>query len=129
MTLHSLEFPDEPERLAASLEDVLCGANLPQLVAELRAVAADDRPAVTLEQLLGPDRESLLASGLGVLPHERLRSLLQHPQLLLELQEFIYSYGGGYWLTWLRSRPTSPALQAFEAWISTACRQPEPLET
>jgi LysR family transcriptional regulator, regulator of gene expression of beta-lactamase len=68
-----------------------------------------------------------LGAGVGLLPVDLFTRELRSGRLvrLFEVQ----LDGGGYWLTRLRSRPASLALQAFEAWISAACRQGLPLAT
>ncbi len=124
MTLHSLEFPDDPERLAASLEDILCSENLAELVAELRAVAADDPASLTLEQVLGPQRDALLTAGFSALTPQQTRLLLQHPQLLLELQELVYSHGGEHWTNRLSTAANNEA--ARQLWPGIAGRLEAP---
>ena len=43
--------------------------------------------------ILGNQRDAVLAKSLGSLSQERLRQLLRHPRLLLDLQELIVSSG------------------------------------
>lgn len=97
MKLLALEIPDDTTALAGWLQSHLIGLELAPLVAELEAVHGPVREVLTLEQLLGSRREAVLARGLEALPAERLRLLLVHPRLLLDLQESILISGGPFW--------------------------------
>jgi hypothetical protein len=98
MSLHAMEIPDEPAQLPAWLEGHLRGPYLAELVAELSAVhTADTRLRSTLQDVLGPRRQTVLTQGLTALPAEMLRQFLVQPRLLLDLQELVLSEGGNYW--------------------------------
>ncbi len=99
MKLMALEIPDDAAALAGWLEGHLVGLDLAALVAELEAVHAHDQkePAPSLDQVLGNLRVAVQSRGLESLPPDRLKVLLQHPRLLLELQEWLLVEGGPYW--------------------------------
>jgi hypothetical protein len=101
MRLIALEIPDDAADLPGWLEGHLVGLDLSALVAELEAVHGSGRgltePPVSIETVLGSQREAVLADGLATLPHDRLRQLLRHPRLLLDLQDLVLSSGGPYW--------------------------------
>lgn len=98
MSLHIMEIPESQAELAGWLEEHLVGLQLGELVAELSAVHADRNDEnVTLEQLLGDELPAALSQGLGTLSPAKLRGLLQHPRLLLDLQERLLFESGEYW--------------------------------
>ena len=99
MKLMALEIPVDAAELAGWLEGHLVGLDLAALVAELEAVHAHDQkqPAPSLDQVLGNLRAAVQSRGLEPLRPDRLRLLLQHPRLLLELQEWLLVEGGPYW--------------------------------
>jgi hypothetical protein len=111
MKLIALDIPDEAAKLASWLESQLVGLDLSALVAELEAVHGRAtglaEPPWSLETILGNQREAVLAHGLGTLSQDRLRQLLRHPRLLLDLQELIASADQPYW----RRRAEATALQ------------------
>jgi len=96
MKLHAITVPDDPASLAGWLEQHLLGPDLAALVAELTVIhtPADKTPA--LEEVLGPPA-SIREHGLAALPPDRLRRLLTHPQLLLQLQEWVLTSESPYW--------------------------------
>jgi hypothetical protein len=110
MKLISLEIPDEAAKLAGWLESQLVGLNLTALVAELEAVHGFGQglaePPLSLETILGNQRDAVVAQGLGSLSQERLGQLLRHPRLLLDLQELIVS-SGSLSGTGARNRPSN----------------------
>jgi hypothetical protein len=101
MKLIALEIPDDAADLAGWLDGHLVGLDLSALVAELETIGRlGERPAtppLSLETILGKEREVVLARGLASLSQDRLRQLLRHPRLLLDLQELIRSSGRPYW--------------------------------
>ncbi|QDU35874.1 hypothetical protein Mal4_01560 [Maioricimonas rarisocia] len=98
MSLHIMDIPESQAELAGWLEEHLVGLQLGELVAELSAVHADSNgESVTLEQLLGDELPVALTKGLGAISPAKLRGLLQHPQLLLNLQEHLLFDAGEYW--------------------------------
>jgi hypothetical protein len=54
-------------------------------------------PPLSLETILGSQRDAVLVQGLGSLSQARLRQLLRHPRLLIDLQELIVSSGRPFW--------------------------------
>jgi hypothetical protein len=105
MKLIALEIPEDIAATAGWLEHHLVGLELAALVAELEAAHGLADPALSLEQLLGQRRDAVLAKGLGGLPPDRLRQLLLHPRLLLDLQEMIVVSGGPFWQELAASNP------------------------
>ena len=99
MKLMALEIPDDAAALAGWLEGHLVGLELAALVAELEAVHAHDQkqPEPSLDQVLGNSRAAVQSRGLEALPLDQVKVLLQHPRLLLELQERLLVEGGPYW--------------------------------
>jgi hypothetical protein len=111
MRLIALDIPDAASDLPGWLEGHLTGPELAALVAELQAVhghAANTSPPLSLETILGSQRDAVLARGLESLPPDRLRQLLRHPRLLLDLQDLIVSAGGAYWQERARSSFDEP---------------------
>jgi hypothetical protein len=81
---------------------------------------------LSLETILGNQRDAVLAHGLGSLSQERLRQLLRHPRLLLDLQELIVSSGRPFWHgraeSALEQAPASDQRAAIDrdwAWLTT----------
>jgi hypothetical protein len=71
---------------------------LGELVWELSAVhgkAAERVPS--LQEVFGPQLQTVLDRGLATVPPEKLRQLLRQPQLLLDLQELVLQEGGSFW--------------------------------
>jgi hypothetical protein len=99
MKLIALEIPENVAALASWLEGHLVGMDLAALVAELEAVHTHDpkQQSSSLDQVLGNLHAAVQSRGLEALPPDRLRLLLQHPRLLLELQEWVLVEGGPYW--------------------------------
>lgn len=98
----SLDIPDSPRELNAWIENHLLGVQLGDLVAELHAVHRNHPGTVSLTEACGGKLDEVLQHGLGRIPVDRVGLLLQHPHLLLELQDAIVQRGGNYWL----HRPT-----------------------
>lgn len=111
MTIYALEIPHDDTQVPRWLEAQITGPDLSQLVAELRAVESAE-PAPSLTQVLGASRDALLEQGLSVLSVEQRKPLFAHPELLLELQELVYSSGGEYWLRQLARDSDQRAAQA-----------------
>lgn len=96
MKLHAITIPDAAADLAPWLERHLAGPDLAALVAELTAVHGGDAgPA--LEEVLRGAEQRVRETGLTGLALEKLRVLLAHPQLLLELQEWLLLAESPYW--------------------------------
>lgn len=98
MTPISLDIPETQRELVTWLESHLLGMQLGDLVAELQAVHGDRSDEPLLEQVCGGKLGDVLQRGIGVLEADRLRQLLQTPQLLLSLQDEIVLHGGDYWM-------------------------------
>ena len=96
MSLAITTMPDDPKDWPPWLEEQLVGDRLGEVVGELLAF---HRPttAMTLADALGTQRKEVLSNGLTVLSPERIRQLVTHPKLLLELQELVLIEGGDYW--------------------------------
>lgn len=94
----SLDIPETQRELVAWLESHLLGMQLGDLVSELQAVHGTRPDAPSLEQVCGGKLANVLQHGLGTLEVDRLRQLLQHPQLLLSLQDEIVQHGGDHWM-------------------------------
>jgi len=108
-----LAMPDDPVAIPEWLDGALLGSDLPQLVAELRAV---HRPGPTpqLDAVLGDDRETFLTGGFSALRPNVRRSLLRNPDLLPELAELVFAEGGDHWL----GGPLDPLEQARAAKVA-----------
>lgn len=94
----SLDIPETQRELVAWLESHLLGMQLGDLVSELQAVHGTLPHGPSLEQVCGGKLANVLQYGLGTLEVDRLRQLLQHPQLLLSLQDEIVQHGGEHWM-------------------------------
>jgi hypothetical protein len=98
LKLLALEIPDDPALLPGWLEGHLVSTDLAALVAELEAVHGEPPDHLSLADVLRDRRDAVLSRGLASLPVEGVKSLLQSPRLLLELQELILTEGGPCWL-------------------------------
>lgn len=96
MKLHAMTVPDDLAQLSGWLEQQLLGPDLGALVAELTAVHGT-AAGPGLEEVLGSSAPRLKETGLAGLPAEKLRLLLAHPQLLLDLQEWLLTAESPYW--------------------------------
>ncbi len=94
----SLDIPETQRELVAWLESHLLGMQLGDLVSELQAVHGTRSGGPSLEQACGGKLANVLQYGLGTLEVDRLRQLLQHPRLLLSLQDEIVQHGGEHWM-------------------------------
>lgn len=100
------EMPEDPALRPEWLEQKLrsrdCASFLEELAA-MRSVAIDEStPSAnvtdqSLEDFLGPLKEAVLRSGLGVLPKEKFEALMRSPELLSNLVIEIEFEGGDYW--------------------------------
>jgi hypothetical protein len=98
MTSRILSMPEDLTQLPGWLEEQIMGTELASLIDELQALhGATQERAVSLTELLGPQREAVLERGLGTLARLQLRQLLRQPSLLLDLQEEVLQEGGAYW--------------------------------
>lgn len=92
-----LDIPDDEADLAPWLERELVGLHLRDLVLELEALCADRNESIDLDSLLGDRTADVLEHGLGRLAPQTLRTLLQNPASLLQLQERVLVDGSDYW--------------------------------
>lgn len=107
MTTIALELPENISQWPAWLEKQIVGTQLRQLVMQLEVIAgtkakqttSEKSTVVRLRELIGNDLPAVLNSGLNALSHERLKTLVQQPRLLLALQEVVFTEGGTYWQT------------------------------
>jgi LysR family transcriptional regulator of beta-lactamase len=58
---------------------------------------------------------AIRGEGVALAPHDLFRWEIERGQLVRPFQ--IEAYLGGYWLTRLKSRPPTPAMEAFRAWL------------
>jgi len=128
MKLVAHEIPDAAEQLAPWLEQQLVGMRLRDLVAELTAFLGRQPPSATLESLLGERLPTVLDRGLRKLPEPTLRSLLQNPSLLLDLQQRVFIEGGDFWNRVPRSSEQTAAVdrgwEALQAKLSLPAAPP-----
>jgi len=129
MKLISLGIPEDASDLAGWLEGHLVGPDLSALVAELEAVHGSAPPQFSLDTILGNQREAVLSHGLASLPADRLRPLLRHPRLLLDLQELTLSSGGPYWRRRAASIQDQVPGAVDRSWAWLAANVIEPLPT
>jgi hypothetical protein len=98
MTRTTLDLPCDPSDLATWLEDRLLGPGLRDLVDDLAAAAGSAAPThLSAPELLGGAQAAVLERGLGAMAPGSLLALLDHPHLLLDLQELVFADGGPYW--------------------------------
>lgn len=124
----SLDIPETQREVVAWLESHLLGMQLGDLVSELQAVHGTRPNAPSLEQVCGGKLANVLQYGLGTLEADRLRQLLEHPRLLLSLQDEIVQRGGDYWMQRPMRRAEEVALASqwklLESVISPAVVRP-----
>lgn len=97
MKLVSLTLPDDSADWPAWLEQQLMGVELQTLIRELEILAPQPAPPPDLDDVIGDHWPLVFERGLGSLGHERIRQLIRHPRLLLDLQEQVLISGGSYW--------------------------------
>ncbi|MDA1016074.1 MAG: hypothetical protein O3A00_16665 [Planctomycetota bacterium] len=98
MSIHLLEIPNEAAELALWLEGHLRGTELHELVTECHALhRTQDSDAPELSQVLGSQASTVLDSGLQCLSFEQLAQLVQHSELLFDLQDLVMIHGGPHW--------------------------------
>jgi len=130
MNLHLASLPDDPKELAHWLEPKIAGLDLPELVAELGVVFPPTASAPKLGDLLGRHASAVASAGLTALPEARLRSLLEHPNRLFDLQQLVLAEDSPYWhavgnktelgarasagKTWILAEPLAEKPIAFE---------------
>jgi hypothetical protein len=110
MTLHIADIPEEVADLPRWLDGHLVGPDLGMLAAELSAIHDSSSAPPSLDAVLADQRRSVLSEGLQALPRERMRQLLIHPSLLLQLQELVLIEGGAYWERLLQATPPAEEL-------------------
>lgn len=123
MKLTSLSLPIEDADRPAWLETQLVGAELRNLILELETIRgpqAAGRSKPTLNDVLGSKRTLILRNGLSSLSSPEIAWLLQHPRLLLDLQEAVLSEGGPYWQQLVQT--SEPRLDTQAQWERLSAR-------
>ncbi len=120
MRLTALDIPESPTEVASWLDRHLTGTELADLVAGLTAFQGEPQGDLSLEELLGEQRDAVLKRGLGALSKDSLQKLLTHPGLLLPLQELVLLEGGNYWEHLAQSDEMQRARQAGWQALTTA---------
>lgn len=94
-----VDIPDDPSDWPHWLDRQLVGCELGHLVDELRLVVPtnETQSSPSLATLCGDQMMGILMAGCSALSDSQLRSLLRNPELLLELQERVFTEGGDYW--------------------------------
>jgi hypothetical protein len=130
MTLHIADIPEEVTDLPRWLDGHLVGPDLGNLAAELSAIHDTSSAPPSLDAVLADQRRSVLSEGLQALPRERMRQLLIHPSLLLQLQELVLIEGGEYWERLLQATPPAEelthALRQFKERLAREHTAPSP---
>lgn len=119
MSFLALDIPDRNADLPPWLERHLVGLKLADVVAGFEVCQPPMGPRPELDNALGEHAQTVLAQGLAALPEEKLRTLLRHPRLLLELQERVFRHGGQHW----RNVPITPQHQKLVDDGFTACER------
>lgn len=98
MSIIMFAIPQDTAQWPAWLEQRIVGVHLTDLVAELKCALKDvTTEHSSLEEVCGPQMQSILRNGLRGLSTSQIRSLFKHPELLLELQDRVLTEGGIYW--------------------------------
>ncbi|TWT92407.1 hypothetical protein [Stieleria varia] len=117
MTIRCFELPSEIADWPDWLDRQLVGDAVAQLADEFRVAGGETTAeTVALDQLIGDRRSELLARGTIALSETQLRTLIRHPDLLIELQELVLIEGGAHWLN--LSADASHADEARGQWQS-----------
>lgn len=104
MGLRLSMLPDDVNDWPEWLESEIVGPRLNDLVCELEVLFSgrgDESPSsaeATLEQVLGDVLDSVIDAGLSKAPPETLRTLLERPQLLFDLQDRVFEAESAYWM-------------------------------
>jgi hypothetical protein len=98
MNLQLASLPDDPVELAKWLEPKIAGLDLPELVAELGVLFPPTGAAPKLSDLLGRYSSAVMSLGLSALPEQQIRSLLEYPNRLFDLQQMVLAENSLYWL-------------------------------
>lgn len=97
MTTMLLNMPEDRVHLLLWLERALFSPQLPRLVAELKGIHGVSAQHLSLPEALSSHAQNILESGLGTVPTLVLTRLLQQPDLLPELRDWVLESGGSYW--------------------------------
>lgn len=97
MSLFAMDMPETHAELVDWLEQHLVGLDLASLVAELTAIHGRTETEESLGDLLGTQIPDVIESGLTVLDTKQVRSLVRHPNQLLDLQELVLATGSPHW--------------------------------
>ena len=94
------EAPEDLSELPKWLDSQLVGLNLPKLVSELEVMREKQlAQTLTLEDILADRMPAVLDFGTSVLRPDQFRQLMNHPRLLIALQERILERWSTYWST------------------------------
>lgn len=119
-----LELPNDVADWPVWLERQLVGLRLAEFVDELELISGAKGAGPALDEVLDRQAPQVLARGLSVLSEVQTRTLLQHPRLLLDLQERVLIDGGDYWRTVERSADHDR--QVADAWPQLAAELNSP---
>lgn len=104
MNMIALKIPELRQERASWLEDRIVAQDFSEFVTQLDVMVTldnrDDRritPRLSLEEILGTDRDEFLNNGLAGISNDQFFSLLASPEALAELNEQVFMYGGKYW--------------------------------
>jgi len=98
MIRHLFTFPDNFADQIRWLEELVAGPHLAQVVSDLIASRPDRNERISIDVILGPDKESARNSGLNFLKTGQVRLLFHNPEALLELQELVLRDASDYWI-------------------------------
>ena len=112
MRVIALDIPEEPEAIAAWLEQQMLTGDLLDLVTELEVIHGPPAERYRIEDVLGDQADNVLERGLATLSNESLRQLLTQPRLLFELQEYLLLEKATYWRDRLADADTQRAVAA-----------------
>lgn len=94
--MKATELSDDRVTSPKLLEQRLFATDFPEFVAALIAYRGNgDR---TLESIVGNNLPGIMEQGLSVLAAGQIRSLLDNPRVLPELQDRVFDDGGDYWV-------------------------------
>ncbi len=93
-------IPEEADDLFPWLDSIIVGPGFRQFVGELnqvRHVSKETADIVSARNWTGENLGSLLENGTASLGEDRIRELLQWPNMLVAVQELVLLDGGEYW--------------------------------
>ena len=98
MIRHLFTFPDSHADQIRWIEELVAGPHLAQVVSDLNASRPDRNQRISINVILGPDKESVRNGGLNFLKTGQVRLLFHNPEALLELQELVLRDASDYWI-------------------------------